>query len=69
MSAGPDPDMRAEIEVETLLKIILVLAVVWLALEVLEVFVETLAFILEPLPKIFGVVIIVLVVLYLLDRI
>jgi hypothetical protein len=60
--------MRAAIEVETLLKIILVLAVVWLALEVLELFVETLAFILEALPKLLGVAIIVLVVLYLLDR-
>jgi hypothetical protein len=60
--------MRAAIEVETLLKIILVLAVVWLALEVLELFVETLAFVLEALPKLLGVAIIVLVVLYLLDR-
>lgn len=61
--------MRGEIEVETLLKIVLVLAVLWLTLEVLELFVETLQFILQPLPKLIGVVLIVLVVLSLLDRI
>ncbi|PSQ58961.1 MAG: hypothetical protein BRD23_05515 [Halobacteriales archaeon SW_9_67_25] len=61
--------MRGEIEAETLLKVVLVLAVVWLALEVLEVFLETLRFILAPLPKLVGLALIVLVVLYLLDRI
>jgi len=61
--------MRGEIEAETLLKVVLVLAVVWLALEVLEVFLETLQFILAPLPKLVGLALIVLVVLYLLDRI
>lgn len=61
--------MRGEIEVETLLKVLLVLAVVWLALEVLDVFVETLQFILSPLPKLIGLAVIVLIVLYLLDRI
>lgn len=61
--------MRGKIEIETLLKVLLVLAVIWLALEILEVFVETLQFILAPLPKVFGVVLIVLIVLYLLDRI
>ena len=34
--------MRGDIEVETLLKVLLVLAVVWLVLEILEVFLETL---------------------------
>lgn len=61
--------MRGEIEVETLLQVVLVLAVVWLALEVLEVFVETLQFILTPLPKVIGLVLIVLIILSLLDRI
>lgn len=61
--------MRGEIEAETLLKVVLVLAVVWLALEVLEVFLETLQFILAPLPKLVGLALIVLVVLSLLDRI
>lgn len=61
--------VRGKIEVETLLKVVLVLAVIWLALEVLEIFVETLQFLLAPLPKLVGVALIVLIVLYLLDRI
>jgi hypothetical protein len=59
---------RGDVDADTLLKIVLALAVVWLALEILEAFFETLAFILEPLPKLFGLALIVLVVLYLLDR-
>jgi len=61
-------DARGDIEADTLLKIVLVLAVIWLALEVLEALFETLQFVLEPLPKVFGLILIVLVVLYLLDR-
>jgi hypothetical protein len=61
--------VRGEIEAETLLKVLLVLAVVWLALEVVEAFVETIQFVLAPLPELLGVVLIVLIVLYLLDRI
>lgn len=61
--------MRGKIEVETLLKVVLVLAVIWLGLEILETFVSALTFILVPLPKILGIVLIVLIVLYLADRI
>jgi hypothetical protein len=61
--------MRGAIDTDTLLKVVLVLAVIWLALEVLEVFLETLSFILTPLPKLLGLALIVLIVLYLLDRI
>lgn len=61
--------MRGKIEVETLLKILLVLAIVWLALEILELFLGALRFVLAPLPKLVGIVLIVLIVLYLLDRI
>jgi hypothetical protein len=57
-----------DIDTDTLLKIILVLVVVWLVLEVLEVFVNVLQFILVPLPKLLGVAIIILIVLYLFDR-
>jgi hypothetical protein len=57
-----------DIETDTLLKVILVLVVVWLALEVLEAAVDVLQFILVPLPKLLGVAIIILIVLYLLDR-
>jgi predicted Rdx family selenoprotein len=61
--------MRGKVEVETLLKVLLVLAVIWLALEILELFVETLQFILAALPKVIGLFLIVLIILYLLDRI
>lgn len=61
--------MRGAIDTDTLLRIVLILAVVWLVLEVLEVFFDALAFILTPLPKLLGLVLIVLIVLYLLDRI
>ena len=57
---------RAAIEVETLLKIVLVLVIVWLALEILG---GVIRFVLGPLPEIVGLVIVVLIVLWLLDRI
>lgn len=57
---------RAAIEVETLLKVILVLVIVWLALEILG---GVIRFVLGPLPEIVGLVIVVLIVLWLLDRI
>jgi hypothetical protein len=60
--------MRGPVEVETLLRALLVLAVIWLALEVLELFVETLQFVPAPLPKVIGLLT-VLIVLHLLDRI
>ena len=61
--------MRGDIDTDTLLKVLLVLAVVWLALEVLELFLDTLQFVFALLPKVLGVALIVLIVLYLLDRI
>jgi hypothetical protein len=56
---------RAAIEVETLLKVILVLVVVWLALEIVGGFIR---FVLGPLPDLIGVAIVILIVLWLLDR-
>jgi hypothetical protein len=61
--------MRADVDTDTLLKVVLVLAVIWLVLEILGEFLDALAFILAPLPKLFGLALIVLIVLYLLDRI
>jgi hypothetical protein len=61
--------MRGDIDTDTLLKVVLVLAVVWLALEVLEIFLDTLQFVFNFLPKLLGVALIVIIVLYLLDRI
>jgi len=62
-------DRRAKLEAEDLLKLILLLVVAWLVIgllgEVLELFTGLLGF----LPDLLGLVIIVLVVLWLLDRI
>lgn len=63
------PSMRGKIDTDTLLKAVLVLAVIWLALEVLQTFVATLNFVFELMPKLIGLALIVLVILYLLDRI
>lgn len=59
-------DTRADIEVETLLKVVLVLVVVWLALEVLDTLTDLLLGALQP---VVGLVIAALIVLWLLDRI
>jgi len=61
--------MRANIEVETLLKIILVLVVVWLALQIVEATLGLLGFLLGPLSNVFGLIIIVVIVLWWLDYI
>lgn len=59
-------DPRGKLDVDGLLKIVLVLVVVWLALEILGEFVNLLFGSLAP---IVGLVVLVLIVLYLLDRI
>lgn len=56
---------RGGLDVDDLLKIVLVLVIAWLALEIVTDFV---AFVLGPLQPILGLVIVVLIVLYLLDR-
>jgi len=53
-------------DVEDLLKIILVLVVVWIALELVQ---EIIGFIFGPFSSLIGLVILVLIVLFLLDRI
>ncbi|MFC7141087.1 hypothetical protein ACFQMA_14785 [Halosimplex aquaticum] len=57
---------RADIEVETLLKVVLVLVIVWIAIEILD---AAISMVLGPLKPVFGLVIVVLIVLWLLDRI
>jgi len=53
----------------SLLKLVLVLVVVWLALELLETFVGVLAAVLGIARPLLGLLILALVVLWLLDRI
>jgi hypothetical protein len=57
---------RAELEVESLLKIVLVLVVIWLILEIAG---EVLEFTLGLLGPLLGVVVLLLIVLWLVDRI
>lgn len=59
--------MRGEIEVETLLKIILVLVLVWLVLEVVDLVFDILGALLAPFTGILGLLIAALIVLWLLD--
>lgn len=58
---------RAKLDVEGLLKIILVLVVVWL---VLQIVLEAVGFLLSPfgpLSNVIGLIIVVLIILYFLD--
>ncbi|MFB6146116.1 MAG: hypothetical protein ABEJ08_00330 [Halobacteriaceae archaeon] len=60
---------RAALEVEDLLKIILVLVALWLVLEVVNTLVETTLAVLAFFKPLIGLVVVVLIVLWLLDRI
>ncbi|ELZ76989.1 hypothetical protein C455_14417 [Haloferax larsenii JCM 13917] len=57
------------IEVEDLLKLVLVLVVVWLALEILGEVLGLFTALLGPFRPILGLVVVVLIVLWLLDQI
>ncbi|UVE51208.1 hypothetical protein KU306_04815 [Haloferax larsenii] len=57
------------IEVEDLLKIVLVLVVVWLALEILGEVLGLFTALLGPFRPVLGLVVVVLIVLWLLDQI
>lgn len=57
---------RGNITVETLLKILLVLVIVWIAIDVID---EALTTILGPFRPILGLIIILLIILWLLDEI
>jgi hypothetical protein len=66
----PSPDFdRAKLDVEDLLKIVLVLVVVWLVLEVIGEILGFVGWLLGPLRPLIGLVVIVLIALWLLDRI
>ncbi len=56
-------------DVEDLLKIVLVLVIVWLALEVVGTVLRMTLWVFGVLPEVIGAVVIVLIVLWLLDRI
>lgn len=58
-------DLRGDVDVETLLKIVLVLMVAWLALEVVGRLVSAVFGILQPIVVI---LVVILIVLWLLDE-
>jgi hypothetical protein len=60
---------RALLDVDDLLKLVLVLVVVWLALEVVGEVFDIFFGLLGFLPELVGLVVVVLIVLRLLDRI
>jgi len=60
---------RGGLDTDSLLKLVLVLVVVWLALEVLEAFVGALAAVLGLARPFIGLVVVALIVLWLLDEI
>lgn len=57
---------RGKITVETLLKVLLVLVIVWIAIGVID---EALATFLGPFRPLFGLIIVALIILWLLDAI
>lgn len=59
---------RAAVDVDTLLKVVLVLVVVWLALEIVGEVIDIAFGIFGFLQPIIGLIILVLIVLWLLDR-
>ena len=59
---------RAAIDVDSLLKILLLLVIVWVGLEVAESVFGLLGSLLGPLRPLLGIVLIILILLYLTDR-
>jgi len=61
-------DDRADIEAESLLLIVLGLVVVWIALEVVSELLGLLGWLLGPFKPVLGLAIVVIIVLWLTDR-
>lgn len=61
--------MRATLDVEDLLRIVLVLVAIWLVLSIVSKLVDAFASILAPASDLIGLVVLLLIVLWLIDRI
>jgi len=59
--------MGAKLEVETLLQIILLLVIVWMLLQIVDATFSILGALLGPLSNIFGLIIVAVILLWLLD--
>ena len=60
---------RATLDSDSLIKIVLVLVVIWLALAITKEFVETVRELLGPFDNLIGLLIVLVIVLWLLDRV
>jgi len=58
-----------DLDVEDLLKIVLVLVLVWIAIEIVSEIIGLFGWLLGPFRPVLGLIIVVLIVLWLLDRI
>jgi hypothetical protein len=62
------PD-RAKLEADSLIRIVLVLVLIWVALEIVGEILDIFSWLLGPLQPLLGLALIALIVLWLLDRI
>ncbi|WP_128906202.1 DUF7554 family protein [Halorubrum amylolyticum] len=60
---------RADVDVDDLLKVILVLAIAWLLLEIVDTVLDLTFALLDAIPRLIAVAIVVLIALRLADRI
>ncbi len=60
---------RADVDADDLLKVVLVLAIVWLLLEIVDTVIGLTFALLNAVPTLLAIVIVVLIVLWLTDRI
>ncbi len=60
---------RADVDVDDLLKVILVLAIAWLLLEIVDTVLDLTFALLDAIPTLLAIVIVVLIALRLADRI
>jgi hypothetical protein len=61
-------DTRADLDADALLKIVLVLVVLWVAVEIIDFAFEIVEGVLELFMPIIGILIVVLIVLWLVDQ-
>lgn len=61
--------VRANLDVDDLLKIVLALVIVWLLLEIIGSLLSITMTVFNALPTLIGIVIVVLIVLWLTDRV
>lgn len=60
------PDTRGDLEVEGLLKIILVLVIIWI---LVEITIEVFKFLIGPASSVIGLLIVILILLWFFDKI